>query len=195
MRDENNRNTLADLTYLEFEAKQKLEDTELIPQDDLRDVNTYTEQSLSSEEADHIAYSQDTAAPADARPEDRSPLGGSGEELGIHQIADDETDREWRAIEGEPATRPGDEIIDEYAGGPDQRVAADAALTGSGTAFLNQDIFTNYSPAEGEYKPLEDVPDADAISANSPVDPAAPSTDEMHGTDLLNGSHGDEGDY
>lgn len=192
MRDENNRNTLADLTYLEFEAKRKLEDTDLIPQDDLRDVNTYTEQSLSSEEADHIAYDQNVAAPADARPEDRSELGRTGGEAGIHQIADDATDREWRAIEGEPPTRPGDEIIDEYAGEPDQRVAADAALTGSGTAFLNQDIFTNYSPVEGEYKPLEDVPDADAISANSPVDPAAPPADQMHGTDLLNGSHGDE---
>ena len=48
MRDENNRNTLADLTYLEFEAKRRVEDTDMIPQDDLRDVNTYTEQSLSA---------------------------------------------------------------------------------------------------------------------------------------------------
>lgn len=71
MRDENNRNTLADLTYLEFEAKRKVEDTDLIPQDDLRDVNTYTEQSLSSEDADHIAYDQNEAAPADAKPEER----------------------------------------------------------------------------------------------------------------------------
>jgi len=33
---------------------------------------------------------------------------------------------------------------------------------------------------------LPDIPDADEISANSPVDPAAPP-DQFHGTDLLNG--------
>lgn len=192
MRDENNRNTLADLTYLEFESKRKLEESELIPQDDVRDVNMYTEQSLSSEEADHIAYDQNEAAPADAKPEERMRFGQTDEEAGIHQIADDATGREWRAIEGEPPTRPGDEIIEEYAGEPDRRVNADAALSGSGTALLNQDIFTNFSSDEGIYEPLEDVPDADAISSNSPVDPAAPPTDHIHGTDLLNGSHGDE---
>ena len=141
MRDENNRNTLADLTYLEFEAKRKVEDTDLIPQDDLRDVNTYTEQSLSSEDADHIAYDQNEAAPADAKPEERmnpdhsaidaweatgadpdqrtiaderisSPadageadevrLDRTADETVIRDVADDKTDREWRAIEGEP---------------------------------------------------------------------------------------------
>ncbi|WFB60083.1 hypothetical protein [Paenibacillus sp. BR1-192] len=231
MRDENNRNTLADLTYLEFEAKRKVEDMDLIPQDDLRDVNTYTEQSLSSEDADHIAYDQNEAAPADAKPEERmNPdhsaidaweatgadpdqrtiaderlslssdageadevrLDRTADETVIRDVADDETDREWRAIEGEPPTRPGDEVIAEYTGDAKQRVAADAAFSGSGTAFLNQDIFMNYPSGEEEYTPLEDVPDADAIAANSPVDPAAPPTEQMHGTDLLNGSNGED---
>jgi len=231
MRDENNRNTLADLTYLEFEAKRKVEDTDWIPQDDLRDVNTYTEQSLSSEDADHIAYDQNEAAPADAKPEERmNPdhsaidaweaagadpdqrtiaderltlssdageadevrLDRTADETVIRDVADDETDREWRAIEGEPPTRPGDEVIAEYTGDTERRVAADAALSGSGTAFLNQDIFMNYPSGEEEYTPLEDVPDADAIAANSPVDPAAPPTEQMHGTDLLNGSNGED---
>lgn len=231
MRDENNRNTLADLTYLEFEAKRKVEDTDLIPQDDLRDVNTYTEQSLSSEDADHIAYDQNEAAPADAKPEERmnpdhsaidaweatgadpdqrtiaderisSPadageadevrLNRTADETVIRDVADDKTDREWRAIEGEPPTRPGDEVIAEYTGDTERRVAADAALSGSGTAFLNQDIFMNYPSGGEEYTPLEDVPDADAIAANSPVDPAAPPTEQMHGTDLLNGSNGED---
>ena len=58
MRDENNRNTLADLTYLEFEAKRRVEDTDMIPQDDLRDVNTYTEQSLSRRRGPHRLRSE-----------------------------------------------------------------------------------------------------------------------------------------
>ncbi|WP_339292644.1 hypothetical protein MKY48_07490 [Paenibacillus sp. FSL W8-0187] len=231
MRDENNRNTLADLTYLEFEAKRRVEDTEMIPQDDLRDVNTYTEQSLSSEDADHIAYDLNEAAPADAKPEERMDPDHSAidaweatgadpeqwtiadertfssspseqaeadriegdrpvDETYIRDVADDVTDREWRAVEGEPPSRPGDEIIGQYSGDTERRLAADASLTGSGTAFLNQDIFKDYPSGEAEYQPLEDVPDADAIAANSPVDPAAPPTEQMHGIDLLNGSHG-----
>ncbi|USB34001.1 hypothetical protein [Paenibacillus sp. YPG26] len=38
--------------------------------------------------------------------------------------------------------------------------------------------------------PLEDVPDADAIEKNSPVDPAAPPEIIMHGMDLINGYDG-----
>ena len=145
MRDENNRNTLADLTYLEFEAKRRVEDTDMIPQDDLRDVNTYTEQSLSSEDADHIAYDQNEAAPADAKPEERlnpdhsaidaweatgadpdqrtiadeRSFSSSGlaeadriernrpvDETYIRDVADDVTDREWRAAEDEPLLAP-----------------------------------------------------------------------------------------
>ncbi|MEX3617518.1 hypothetical protein [Paenibacillus glucanolyticus] len=231
MRDENNRNTLADLTYLEFEASRRVEDADMIPKDDLRDVNTYTEQSLSSEHADHIAYDLNEAAPADAKPEerlnpDRSAIDAweatgaepdqrtiAGERISssagiketdrlqadrsVHEtvnrdVADDVADREWRAIEAEPPTRPGDEVIAEYAGDREQRVAADAALTGSGTAFLNQDIFKDYPSETDQYMPLEDIPDADAISANSPVDSAAPPDEGMHGIDLLNGSHGEE---
>ncbi|GEM_PF-1146223 len=40
---------------------------------------------------------------------------------------------------------------------------------------------------------LEDVPDADDLYPDSPVDPAAPAMDEPHGTDLLNGFGGEEG--
>ncbi|CAM4149830.1 hypothetical protein [Saccharibacillus endophyticus] len=40
---------------------------------------------------------------------------------------------------------------------------------------------------------LEDVPDADDLHPDSPVDPAAPAQDEPHGTDLLNGAGGEEG--
>lgn len=41
-----------------------------------------------------------------------------------------------------------------------------------------------------EEAPLEDVPDADALEENSPIDPAAPPEIIMHGTDLINGYDG-----
>ncbi|AZK46335.1 hypothetical protein [Paenibacillus lentus] len=39
-----------------------------------------------------------------------------------------------------------------------------------------------------------DIPDADEISANSPVDPAAPDPNAMPGIDVLNGYSGEEHD-
>ncbi|MFC9706883.1 hypothetical protein ACFTRD_01835 [Paenibacillus sp. NPDC056933] len=39
--------------------------------------------------------------------------------------------------------------------------------------------------------PLESVPDADLLQPDSPVDPAAPDPDALHGTDLLNGAGAD----
>ncbi|MDQ0193643.1 hypothetical protein [Paenibacillus wynnii] len=39
--------------------------------------------------------------------------------------------------------------------------------------------------------PLEDVPDADDIEHDSPVDPASPPLEIVHGTDLLYGSQGE----
>ncbi|GGF83610.1 hypothetical protein GCM10010912_30990 [Paenibacillus albidus] len=39
---------------------------------------------------------------------------------------------------------------------------------------------------------LEDVPDADEIEMNTAVDPVSPPIDVMPGTDILNGSHGEE---
>ncbi|PWW45106.1 MULTISPECIES: hypothetical protein [Paenibacillus] len=38
---------------------------------------------------------------------------------------------------------------------------------------------------------LESVPDADLIQPNSPIDPAAPDPNALHGTDLLNGAGAD----
>jgi hypothetical protein len=43
----------------------------------------------------------------------------------------------------------------------------------------------------GPDQALENVPDADVIAPDSPIDPSAPP-DFIHGTDLLNGFDGDE---
>lgn len=44
---------------------------------------------------------------------------------------------------------------------------------------------------EGPDTPLENIPDADELTPNSPADPSAPA-EFLHGTDLLNGTDGDE---
>ncbi|MNW34863.1 hypothetical protein D3C74_118500 [compost metagenome] len=44
---------------------------------------------------------------------------------------------------------------------------------------------------QGEYETLQNVPDADALSPDSPVDPSAPE-ELLHGIDLLNGFDGEE---
>ncbi|WP_019635974.1 hypothetical protein [Paenibacillus fonticola] len=46
----------------------------------------------------------------------------------------------------------------------------------------------------GDNGNFPDVPDADEIAANSPIDPAAPDLDAVPGIDVLNGYDGDDGD-
>lgn len=56
---------------------------------------------------------------------------------------------------------------------------------------VNDEVETN-NTIDPENTELEDIPDADDIQKNSPVDPAVPPIDEMHGIDLLNGYHGED---
>lgn len=80
----------------------------------------------------------------------------------------------------------------------DAMTAAGAAgLTGGAADYAAGTGSIDYAddPAGAETEaedPLPDVPDADELQPNSPVDPASPPEDEPHGTDLLNGSTGDE---
>ncbi|WP_068787089.1 hypothetical protein [Paenibacillus phocaensis] len=55
-----------------------------------------------------------------------------------------------------------------------------------------QGISEEDAPLMDPEDPFPDVPDADAIQKDSPIDPVAPDPDAMHGTDLLNGFDGDE---
>lgn len=57
---------------------------------------------------------------------------------------------------------------------------------------ITQGISEEDAALASQDEPFPDVPDADAIQKDSPVDPAAPDPDTMHGTDLLNGYDGDE---
>ncbi|OMF95607.1 hypothetical protein BK147_14630 [Paenibacillus sp. FSL R7-0337] len=74
---------------------------------------------------------------------------------------------------------------------------SDAIYT-AGAAGLTGSVI-DYSDSEEEVTgeaeesaPLEDVPDADELVPGSSVDPVSPDPDAMPGTDVLNGSNGDE---
>lgn len=64
------------------------------------------------------------------------------------------------------------------------------ASAGTSGAYAGESSAVNELSEDEE---LPDVPDADDISANSPVDPSAIAmVEDMHGTDLINGYDGDD---
>ncbi|KGE19232.1 hypothetical protein PWYN_07605 [Paenibacillus wynnii] len=63
-----------------------------------------------------------------------------------------------------------------------------AGLTGNAIDYAKEDL---EGIGEEEDLPLEDVPDADEIESDTPVDPASPPQVIVHGTDLINGSKGE----
>jgi hypothetical protein len=74
------------------------------------------------------------------------------------------------------------DILDAF-GDPDGEFAEEpGARPTRGGADGNARAATNDGP-------FPDIPDADALAAGSPVDPASPP-DGFHGTDLLNGAGG-----
>lgn len=73
----------------------------------------------------------------------------------------------------------------------DDLLPHDTRITQSLSAHSDGDAGETINDASEEVN-LEDVPDADAIEKNSPVDPAAPPEIINHGTDLINGYDGSE---
>ncbi|WP_334073497.1 MULTISPECIES: hypothetical protein [Paenibacillus] len=101
----------------------------------------------------------------------------------------------------EPSTNPGEQAYERYNLLKEHRAENDIP----GDDLLPHDTRITQSLSEsgdesagdaeygaGALDPLPDVPDADAIQQDSPVDPSAPDPDAMHGTDLLNGYDGDD---
>lgn len=122
----------ADLAYTRHQTLyQETDDINMIPEDDMKDVNTYTEQTISL-------------------PEDVNPIEA--------ETAQQETMQDLR-----PAS-----------------IAAE-------TAQDTPRDFPDTSLKRTAEPDLAAVPDADEIAKDSPVDPAAPDPDAMHGTDLING--------
>ena len=55
------------------------------------------------------------------------------------------------------------------------------------------DYYSN-ADADDDDTAFEDIPDADDIQKDSPIDPATPPIEIVHGTDLLNGYRNEEPD-
>ena len=110
MRDEMNRNTYADLVHKQYEKMDPVDPMTDIPEDELKNVGTYTSQSLSSEKADHSGFSQNEAGPADAHPDEGLQPDPSALEA-------------WRATGAEPDNRTLGEESD--ANDSDRQISAD----------------------------------------------------------------------
>jgi hypothetical protein len=100
----------------------------------------------------------------------------------------------------EPGLRPRAERHGEAAASPetgrDELLESDAVFA-AGAAGLTGSVIDYAADEEvpedeEEVLPLEDIPDADELQPGTAVDPASPPLDVMHGTDLLNGSNGEE---
>lgn len=119
----NEPKTTADRTYEQYEKSGHVNPNTVIPEDDIRDVDTITTQSISGRplQNDVVLY-RDIDIKDDMR---ENTITSENEESGSNELA------------------------------------------------------------------LEDIPDADDIQMNSPIDQAAPPIEIVHGTDLLNGYDGD----
>lgn len=63
--------------------------------------------------------------------------------------------------------------------------------TGTGSTSTEIDSSSKFVEMNDEEQELEDIPDADDIQEDSPVDASAP-VEDMHGTDLINGFNGED---
>ncbi|MNP55766.1 hypothetical protein D3C76_1504350 [compost metagenome] len=66
----------------------------------------------------------------------------------------------------------------------------------AGAAGLTGSVIDYASDEEAfdgeEEQPLEDIPDADELQPGTAVDPVSPPVNAMPGTDILNGSNGED---
>ncbi|WP_151733181.1 hypothetical protein [Paenibacillus tengchongensis] len=193
--------TDADFTYDRYNTLRSAPEEQDMPLEELRPLGTITEQSASGEDV-----------PADTRPLESALA--SHEPVGRHPI-----DFDGVTDDGADPALTGDSILAadiglynpepelgrraERHGGVlaspsaerDELVESDA-LFAAGAAGLTGGVIDYAEDEEtGDYtgdQPLEDIPDADELQPGTAVDPAAPPVDVMPGTDLLNGSTGEE---
>lgn len=192
--------TEADFEYERYAKMRGISPEQDIPVDDLRPVGTETAQSISEKAAGSVRV------PIESPFTRHEPVGAvSAEAGGFAYSADyDELarDPELAADVGLYAPRSGsggppdleESILSEPAFRRDELLYSDAAKA-SFTAGLSEgaiDYADDEVTGEDWDDPLEDVPDADEIQAGSPVDPVSPSLDAVPGTDVLNGSTGED---
>lgn len=206
--------TEADFAYERYQKMGGISPEQDIPQEELRPLGTITEQGVSDVTLDSERLPLESAL-ASHKPIHETPVDyvdgvvddGSDPELVGDSILAADIGLNTPDIPDTPGTTLGrradrnggitaspaperDELLES-----DAIFAAGAAgLTGSVTGYAGDDVFTdNADNADDEEElPLEDIPDADELQPGTAVDPASPAVDAMPGTDILNGSTGEE---
>lgn len=196
--------TEADFAYERYTKMGGVSPEQDIPLEELRPLGTITEQSPSEETPGAAGNRPLESALASHDPAHFTPIDFDG-------VVDDGSDP---ALESDPilAADIGLNVPDAGLGPRADRPAPASATPGpqrdelleseaiytAGAAGLTGSVI-NYADAEEELAeeaeeaaPLEDVPDADELVPGSSIDPVSPDPDAMPGTDVLNGSNGDE---
>lgn len=192
--------TEADFAYERYTKMGGISPEQDIPLEELRPLGTITEQSPGDETADAGTQPLESALashdPANYTPIDFDGVVDDGSDpvlvsdpilaadIGLNAPDSGLGPRSDRIIPsaGTPAPER-DELLESDA----VYAAGAAGLTGSVIDYAEEEEL-----AQDEELPLEDVPDADELVPGSAVDPVAPDPDAMPGTDVLNGSSGEE---
>ncbi|MEK5447928.1 hypothetical protein [Paenibacillus sp. FSL R7-0331] len=194
--------TEADFAYERYQKMGDVTPEQDIPLDELRPLGTITEQGISGVTLDTERQPLESAL-ASHEPVHERPVDF------VDGIADDGSDpalegdsilaADIGANEPEPALgRRADRNAGVTASPAPQRdeLLESDAVFAAGAAGLTGSVI-DYADDEEAYgddgeQPLEDIPDADELQPGTAVDPAAPPVDAMPGTDVLNGSTGEE---
>lgn len=201
--------TEADFAYERYTKMGSVSPEEGIPLEELRPLGTITEQTPGEQEDTDTGKRPLESALASHDPAHFTPIDFDG-------VPDDGSDP---TLTNDPilAADIGLNVPDSGLGprrdrplptaetpGPerDELLESDAIYT-AGAAGLTGGIIDyaddsgdadeeELADAAGEEPALEDVPDADELAPGSRVDPVSPDPDAMPGTDVLNGSNGEE---
>ncbi|BCG57585.1 hypothetical protein [Paenibacillus sp. URB8-2] len=190
--------TEADFEYERYAKMGGVSPEQDIPVDDIRLVGTETAQSVSEEASGSVhvpiesPFTTHERVGADSMASDGIVYTAENETLARDPelAADVGLNAPERGLGGPPDLE--ESILSGPAPSRDELLYSDATKAFF-TAGLNEgSIEYADDTAEDDTDPLENVPDADDIQAGSPVDPASPSLDAVPGTDVLNGSTGED---
>lgn len=196
--------TEADFAYERYNTMRNAPEDQDIPLEELRPLGTITEQTAGQDEITANTRPLESAL-ASHEPVGRHPIDFDGvpdeeadpaltgdsilaADIGLYQPEPElsrRAERHGGIVSSPPAER--DELVES-----DALFAASAAGLAGGAIDYAEDEQTTADSLDEEEQPLEDIPDADELQPGTAVDPAAPPVDVMPGTDVLNGSTGEE---
>jgi len=199
--------TEADFAYERYKKMGGISPEQDIPVDDIRPTGTITAQSVSggprSSELPPLESALASHEPIGAAPVDFDGVVDDGTDPVLandkYLAADIGLNAPDSAAE-EPGEAPAyrqhtapdrDELVESDA----LIIASAAGLTGGTVDYADEEELYRDDEQETELEeedfPLEDVPDADDIEEDTPIDPASPPPEILHGIDILNGSRGE----